>query len=199
MEKRVMIGDLVRAQLCLSGGLVTCIATRPGGLGTNNGISYYGTHWQTFLPYAVALLGSAFYTRRALLAVAPTVPASRPRPRLDLARTANWFAILLLLVAVTPYSLGLFFDWVHTLVSAILFVLQLLLAVALIRWTDGGAPSLCLLFAQLMGALIAARYVLPKHGFLLHGQVLFELAFGALLIRSVALLQPAPPAPDPVS
>jgi hypothetical protein len=198
MEKRGTVGDLVCGQICLSGGLLICIAARPRGLATNNGISYYGTLWQTFVPYAVALLGSAFFTRRALLAIAPAVPASRPGPRLDLRRTANLLAVLLLAIAVTPYSLGLLFDWVHTVVSTVLFLLQLILAIQLIRWTDGGAPSLCLFFAQLTGALIAARYVLPRHGFLLHGQVLFELAFGGLLIRSATLLQSPRTEPDPV-
>src|SRR5262249_55756301 len=160
----------------LFGGLLVCIAARPEGVGTNNGLSYYGTIWQTFLPYAVALIGAALLIRRALRAMAEVFQDRRP----DLAVVADWFAGMLIAVALPPYTFGPVVEWAHMIVSGLLFLLQLVISVQFVRWTDGGTPSLLLLLTELAGGLIAARYVAPKHGLLLQGQLLFQLGFAGL-------------------
>lgn len=189
-------GDAFWGQVCMYGGLLICIVARPQGLTSNNGISYYGTYWQTFVPYAFALLGGALFTRRALRTLALAVAPLPGRLRLDSRHLGDSFAALLVAITLTPYTFGSFFDWVHTLVSALLFVLQLLLSVHLVRCTDGGAAGLLFLVTELTGGIIAARYVIPRRGFLLHGQILFQFGFGALLVRTAALLQPARVAPS---
>jgi hypothetical protein len=189
-DQQTVTGDLVRGQICLYGGLLACILVRPEGLGTNNGISYYGTRWPTFAPYAFALLGVGFFTRRALRAIAPVLPGDRARPRLDLTLMADWFLAMVTGVALTPYTFGTLFDWAHTIISTLLFLYQVVLSVQLVRWTDGGTPSLLFLLLELVGGVIAARYVLPKDGYLLHGQVVFQIGFGGLVLRTATLLQP---------
>lgn len=178
-----IVADLVRGQLCLYGGLLVCVAARPDGLGVNFGISYYGSSPWTFPPYAIALLGCAVFSRRALYVAAPGAPDPA-----WLRRMANWIAALLAGVVVTPYIVGGAVDLAHTLFGAALFILQLALALRLIRWTGNDPANLLLLAAQLTGGVIAAIYVIPKHGFLIQGQLLFQLAWGVLLIRTVAAL-----------
>jgi hypothetical protein len=184
-----VVTDLLRGQACLFGGVLTCVVIKPRGLGANNGICYYGVHWQTLIPYAVALLGSAYFIRKALVAAAGAFPDP-----VYMRRMAAGLAVTTSGLVVTPYSLGRLFDMTHTILGAVLFVLQLILAARLLRWVSGGFLSLFLVLLQLTGGVIAAIYVLPKQGFLIQGQLLFQLAFGALLVRSTYFLPSAVPA-----
>jgi hypothetical protein len=191
---RRVIGDLAWGQACLYSGLLLCVAIKPEGLGANSGISYYGVHRETVLPYTIALVASALVTCRGLRAAA----ASTPSPG-RLRGSASSLAALSFGIALTPYSLNTLFDWLHTILGALLFILQLGLALQLLRWTGGDHVTAGLLLAQFAGAVFAAIFVLPKNGFLIQGEVAFQVAFGALLVRTFSLLLPEAVRPDPVS
>lgn len=184
---RKVIGNLVLGQACLFGGLLICVALKPKGLTANDGISYYGIFARTVVPYAFALLGLALCVRRALQWSAPT----SPRPAY-LHGMANWLAAMSLGVVLTPYSANLLVDWLHTLLGAAVFVLQLVLGAQLLNWTGGDAWVAAFLVTQFLSGVFCAVYVLPKHGWLIQGQVAFQLTFGALLIRTTRLLMPQP-------
>jgi hypothetical protein len=184
MRDRVM-GDLVRGQVCLLVGLLLCIGLMPEGLGANNGMSYYGVHWETVLPYAVGILSAALFTRRALRHAASTSPSPG-----HLRIAADAFALLLGGIILTPYTLNGAVDWTHRLLGAALFVLQLLLAIRLVAWAHGAGTAL--LLVQLAGGIIAAVYLLQDDGFLLQGEATFQFGFGALLIRTIPLLPVLP-------
>jgi hypothetical protein len=191
---RRVISDLAWGQACLYAALLLCVLMRPDGLGANSGVSYYGVHRDTVLPYTIAVVGSALLTCRGLRTAAVATPSPR-----RLRGSANSLAALSFGIALTPYSVSGLIDWLHTIFGAALFILQLGIAIQLLRWTDGDLMTACLLAAQCVGALIAAIFVLPKEGFLIHGEVAFQIAFGALIIRTFSLLLPAPVQPDPVS
>jgi hypothetical protein len=182
---RKVVGNLILGQAILYVGLLTCVALKPDGLGANDGISYYGIFRQTVVPYAVALLGPGYCTWTALRTAAAFVPGP-----VYLRRMANGLAALSVLVVLTPYDANLVFDWVHTLAGTFLFALQLVLALRLLGWTGGDGWVAGLLAAQFVSGVFCAVYVLPKHGFLLQGQAVFQLAFGALLVRTVRLFVP---------
>jgi hypothetical protein len=185
--RRKVIGDLVLGQACLLAGLLVCVALKPDGLGANDGISYYGIYRQTVIPYAIAIIGSALLTRRALRAVAPLFPSPG-----YLRGLAGWLAAMSVGVVLTPYSLDTLFDWVHTMLGTAVFALQLVLAGQVHRWTGGDGWMTFLLVVQFLGGVVAAIFVLPKHGFLIQGQVAFQVAFTALLVRAARLLVPIP-------
>jgi hypothetical protein len=187
---RKVIGNLVLGQACLFGGLMICVALKPKGLTANDGISYYGIFVRTAVPYAFALLGSVLCVRRALRWSAP----SSPNPAY-LHRVANWLAAMSLGVVLTPYSASLLFDWAHTLLGAAVFVLQLVLGAQLLNWSGGDAWVAAFLVTQFLSGVVCAVYVLPKHGWLIQGQVAFQLAFGALLMRTARVMTPQPTAP----
>lgn len=193
MPRRVT-NDLACGQAFLYAGVLLCVLMRPGGLGANSGISYFGVHRDTVIPYTIALVGCAMLTCRGLRAAA----AASPAPKL-LRGSANALAAVSFGIALTPYSVSGLFDWLHTIFGAVLFILQLTLAVQFLRWTDGDLLTALLLVAQCVGAVIAAIFVLPKEGFLIHGEVAFQIAFGALMIRTFSLLLPEAVQPDPVS
>lgn len=187
---RKVIANLVLAQACLFGGLMICIGLKPKGLAANDGISYYGIFARTFVPYAFALLGSALCVRRALRWAAPVSPSPA-----YLHRMANGLAAMSAGVVVTPYSANLLVDWVHTLLGAAVFILQLVLGAQLLNWSGGDAWVATFLVTQFLSGVFCAVYVLPKHGWLIQGQLAFQLSFGALLIRTVRVLTPQPVTP----
>jgi len=182
------VGDVVKGQLGLLGGLAVCVALRPEGLGVNHGVSYYGIHRETFPWLAAALLTAALFTRRALRSAAPATPAPRPVRRL-----ADAFTVLVAGVVFTPYTLGPVIGWVHRACGAALYLLQLLLGWWLVAWARRDALAVgCLLF-QLGGGIVAAVYVVQDEGLLLHGEVTFQIGFALLLIRALPLVTAARP------
>jgi hypothetical protein len=185
--RRKVIGDLVLGQACLLAGLLVCVVLRPDGLGANDGISYYGIFRQTIVPYAIAIIGSALLTRRALRVVAPLFPSP-----VYVRGLAGGLAAMSVGVVLTPYSLDTLFDWVHTMFGTAVFALQLLLAGQVHRWSGGDGWMTFLLVTQFLSGVVAAVFVLPEHGFLIQGQVVFQLAFSVLLIRAARLLVPMP-------
>jgi hypothetical protein len=188
---KVRAGGLLWGQVCLFGGLLTCIAIRPEGLRVNDGVSYFGTLRQTFVPYVIGLLGSALVTRRAIRAETTDQPECR-----RFRRMADLFAWLTLGVVLTPYTVSALFDVAHTTLATALFVAQLILGLQLVRGAPGDRTNLALLLTQLAGGIVAAIYVLPVHGFLIQGQLVFQAAFGALLIRTISTRQPEPVTAD---
>jgi hypothetical protein len=190
MRDRV-VGDLVKAQVCLFGGLLLCVVLRSQGLVANEGISFYGRNLETLSPYAAGLLGTAALTRRALRSAAPGLPAPAP-----VRRAADAFALLLVGIILTPSTASSVVDWTHKTLGASLFVLQLLLAARLVAWAWGDPLGTALLLVQFAGGVASAVWVLQDHGFLIEGQVVFQLAFGVLLIRLVPLALPKAGEPD---
>jgi hypothetical protein len=182
---RKVVGNLILGQAVLYLGLLMCVALKPDGLGANDGISYYGTFRQTVVPYAAALLGPGYFTWTALRTAAEFTPAPA-----YVRRMADLLAAMSVLVVFTPYSANLVFDWVHTVAGTVLFALQLVLGRRLLGWSGGDGWTTGLLVAQFVSGVFCAVYVLPKHGFLLQGQVAFQAAFGALLVRITRLVVP---------
>ncbi|MBP2702309.1 hypothetical protein JOL79_00680 [Microbispora sp. RL4-1S] len=181
------VGDVARGQASLFAGLVACVAFRPEGLSANNGMSYYGVHWETVAPYAAGLTGAALFMHRALRRTARGTPG----PVL-VRRLADWFVVLLAGIVLTPYTLGGAVDWAHRGLGAALFVLQLLLGARLVAWAHGDPLSVVLLLVQLGGGVLAAVYVLQANGLLIQGEVTFQLGFGLLLIRTLPRVAPRP-------
>jgi len=158
------------------------VVLRPAGLGANDGISYYGTYRETFLPYAIGLLGAAYFAVRAIDALS----ADEKMLRLSL----KIYAPLIVGIVITPYAAGRWMDYLHTACGSALFFLQLCLSGWLcwrLRWVWW---AVTLSFVELAAGIASAVYLNPTHGFLFQAQVLFQLAFGALLVLSLRYLLP---------
>lgn len=161
-------------------GILICIWLEPAGLGTNDGISYYGTHRQTIFPYVVGL-GSygLFY-----LAASSSLPKSRPF--LFTRYMFRLFALLTMGVMATPYVMGPYIDEVHITLGTVLFASQFLMGIRLVFFVYRDRLNLLLFCLQLASGLLAGVYFIEPHGLLLQSEVLFQLAFGMLLMRTLA-------------
>lgn len=180
------VSTLAKGQAFLFGGVTVCVVVRPDGLRANNGISFYGVHPVTVPVLAAGLLGAAWYTRRGLRLAAPSTPA----PDL-MRRSGNAFALLLVGILVTPYTIGVLVDWTHRGLGSALFVLQLVLGAQLVRWTRDPLAA-AYWSVELLGGILSAVYVLRVHGYLLETQLLFQLGFGALVLRTTRRLSARP-------
>ncbi|MEU6783787.1 hypothetical protein ABZ912_31715 [Nonomuraea angiospora] len=181
------VGDLVKGQACLLSGLTVCLVIMPGCLSFNCGMSDFGVHWRTVVPYAVGFLGTALYTRRALRAAAPALPSPR-----FVAVAGDSFAVLLVGILLTPYTLGSGVHWVHRSFGAALFLHELVLAVRMVSWASAGAALVGL---QVASGVASGVSVVLAEGPLVVGQAVFQLAFGLVMIRTVRLLLRGGPKP----
>jgi cytochrome bd-type quinol oxidase subunit 2 len=83
------------------------ILLKPQGLAANDGISYYGVYARTVGPMAAGLLGSAFFSWQAA--------EQLHDQHFKLAELSLIiFALLTIIIVITPYSVSNFLDWLHT-------------------------------------------------------------------------------------
>lgn len=172
---------ILHGQIVLLCSLLICVFLKPHGLAANAGFSYFGTFLVTVIPYSAALLGGAYYCYQA---------ATRITQR-DL-QPLRWGLLaivpLLAIIVVTPYSVGTLFDWAHTTAGALLFILQIVLSIWLVWKLHFRLRTSLLLILEVVAGVVCSIYVAPDHGLLLQFEILFQLAFSALMIYSLNLL-----------
>ena len=89
-------------------------------------------------------------------------------------------AILLIGLVLTPHTLV---DPIHMAIGATLFSLQLLLSIWFLAKIDRSWQSIGLVLLEFFWGVASFYYLLKPHGLLLQGQLIFQIAFGVLLIR----------------
>lgn len=155
--------------------LVLCIFIRPAGLAANDGLSYFGGFKNTVIIYSLALITYAFFYWKASGVVTNTSKINRSLIKWSL----RVFALLLIGLVITPHNLV---NTIHTIVGATLFSFELLFSIRLAGDTksyfDAG-----LVILEFGGGLVALFYLPKSHGLLLQAQLIFQFAFGLLLIR----------------
>ncbi|HEY4160668.1 MAG TPA: hypothetical protein VGM08_01265 [Candidatus Saccharimonadales bacterium] len=164
-------------QLFLYTGLAVCVLLRPAGLAVNAGISYYGIYRQTFLPYAAGLLGAAYFAMRAMDELLPDEKKLRVALKI--------YVPLIIGIVITPYAASKWLDYLHTAFGSALFFLQLTLSCWLARRLHYIWWGVMLVVVELAAGIASALYLIPTHGFLLQAQVIFQVAFGVLLVLSL--------------
>lgn len=171
-------------QVCFFGGLAVNVALRPAGLGANDGMSYYGIFANTFPFYEFSLLGTAMFSLLAARLV--NLPQLRPLRYGLLA-----FGLLIIVIALTDYSLSAAFDLSHTIAGIILFIVQLAVSFWLLAKLEWATWPLLFMILEVIAGIVSLIYVLPSHGFLIQAQVIFQLAFAGLLLCGFKELLPA--------
>ena len=157
--------------------LVTCFLLVPKVITSNLGISYFGTNKLTIIPYAAGLLITCFFIIKA----AKNINHSQTL----LSDFMASIALLIFGVLLTPYSVGALFDRVHLVASASLFLTELMLSIWLVKLSGKDLTNVVLVLVQFIGAFIAFVSLISKVELMLTGQVIVQLTFGLILIRSV--------------
>ncbi len=154
-----------------------CFCINHSAKAETSGISFYGVYHRTL---AFAILGfcvgsyglwrAATYLARAGLSHASVLGL-------------QFLAVGLILLLLTPYNKGTFFNWAHMSVGVAMALVELAIAVQLAlhyrSWQTVTAAAI-----QLVGGVIAAAS-LPdwRFTYLLLGEVIFEIGFSWCLIE----------------
>ncbi|MGA3150323.1 MAG: hypothetical protein ABSD10_01725 [Candidatus Saccharimonadales bacterium] len=173
---------LVLSQLSLFIFLGTCIALLPRFLFERNegGVSNYGVHAATIVPYSLAFLLCGVF----ILQAARYIP--RTTQSLNCLRYALYaLAGLLFLVLATtyPYKINSTLRIIHIISGVMIFCFEMVMAVWLVMVLVKDRVNISLLAAQLVGFFIAFFTLIGAAHLLFVAQSITGMAFGALLIR----------------
>ncbi len=166
------------SELSFFGMLLVCVALIPRAATGNLGLSFYGTYHTTIIPYTAGMLLAGYY----LIKAAHTLPHHTTTLQY-LTEALIVLAVLIVGVCLTPYSVDLLFDRAHIATSAVLFLVELLLAGWLVYGACRGPGNVALFAAQIIGALVSMLSAVNTADLMLPGEFVTQLAFGVLLIR----------------
>jgi hypothetical protein len=163
---------------CFALGLIICVILKPVGLSINSGISYYGNYRLTIIPYALAVAGYGLF---ALLLAGHI----NSRDLIPLRYSFYVFALLCLIITITPYSVSSFLNIAHTTAGSILFIGQLILSGWLIVKMKYRIWPIIFSGLMIASGIATAHYLPGPHGFLIQTQIIFQLLFAALIYYSL--------------
>jgi hypothetical protein len=158
--------------------VLICFALLPSGLLANDGLSYYGVHWVSVLPYISAL---ALYAV-ALLYATRLLATQYAKPEVE--KAGVLMNLCLALLAITPYSLSVPVHAAHDTFGSALFCTQLVVALWLA--TRRRSRGDLLLIALMVLAGVAAFFSLFDVWHLeVVGQLVYQFTFVGILWRYI--------------
>jgi hypothetical protein len=173
------------SQVTYLGGLALCVAIRPAYLASadEGGISNFGVHAVTVVPFTAAFLGAT-----ALLAAAARamVPSSALERRFAAALWALAAILVVVLASTYGYQRAAWLHALHIDVAIVGTVLQALIACWLVARLRHGVADVVALVALAAALALAGCSLEGVVHVLLATQLAGALAFGVLLIRAAA-------------
>lgn len=170
---------LIYGPLISLGLLLLCAIIRPDSLSVDQGLSYFGIYKLTVVPYGIALVIYAFCLWRA-----SELGEHQAWYQRVLGRSLKLMALLVVGLLATPDTI---LETWHMIFGSSLFVLQLLMSLLILKWLASNLINFGLFILELSCG-IAAWYYLPlSQGLLLQTQVIFQLAFVVLLLRTLVI------------
>lgn len=157
--------------------LAWCLILNHGPTAENDGISFYGVYHETvpllIAGYVAAFVGLWWTSSQFKEAGVPTFTWAGLRG----------IAILLFVLLATPYNRGAFLNWTHMVAGVLGSLVQLEVALQLVR-ENRSLRTLAGLILLLIGGGIAAAS-LPDWHFthLLQGEIIFQVGFAWCLIE----------------
>ncbi len=156
-----------------------CLLINHGEMAENDGISFYGVYHSTVeilvVGYVVAALGLWRIAHYFKLVGLPSFTVLALR-----LVGVGLFALLL-----TPYNKGAFFNWSHMIVGITGALLQLEIALQLLRRRPS-SRGISALSVQLVGGLICAASLPDWHfAYLLPGEIIFQIGFAGSLLSGL--------------
>ena len=183
------IRNLLYSQISFFVAIVVCFIILPDIVHANDGLSYFANHRTTVLPYSLGLFLSGLFIFRASQAI-PTKTWS-----LNLiANGLRAMVIFLPFVILTPIAFNLFLYWVHVIFTTVVFVMEFTVSIWMaMAWFNGWRTAL-LLVVQSVASAVSMLSVPSILNLQTASQLTFEVAFGILLISSMAHLLHKQPA-----
>jgi hypothetical protein len=185
------VGCIAYGQICFALFIGVCVALDPGLVlkGNEGGLSNYGIHLKTAIPYTLALGLASLLSYRAAVLLPDTDPGTR-----GLARLLRTYSVLSLLVLVSTYvySLDTVLKDVHIATGTAIVLFELAASVWMYRLLGPTRRDSFLIIVQLVGFILAALTFLGALHVLFVTQILTGGSFALLLVRSGEKVVPAP-------
>lgn len=180
-------------QACFLTMMASCLAIEPSEIALKRGLSFYGTHLSTVVPYSLGFALCVGLTAAGIRRLSP-VDASATRLRVGLAALSGMMA----LIPLTPYSIDLVFDYLHIGITSIVFTSGLALGAWLALRVLRTRLAQSALAAQLAAGLFALTAQLGWQDYMIPSQLGFQIALAVLvvlgIVRSAKRRAPAPTA-----
>lgn len=175
--------DVAWGQICFAVFIGVCVALHPGFVlkGNEGGISDYGVHARTLVPYTLALglPGVLTYFAARRLAV-----VSSDTRRLRAVLFAYAALIALTLLSTYPYTLNRTLADVHIAVGAVVTVFESGASLWMYRTVHRYGT---VLVAQLVGLVLGGLTIVGVLHVLFASEVISGVAFAYLLVRTTQL------------
>lgn len=179
LAREVALGQVAFALL-----IALCVALHPGFVlkANEGGMSNYGVHAKTFLPYTVALLIPIVITVRVSRRATPNSPTARRFVAL-----LRLYSALLFLILITtfPYTLDQGFKILHVVAGALIIIFESVASVWMYRAIRS---RFFVLIVQLAGLVLATLTLLGALHVLFLSQLVTGVPFAVLLVRATRVL-----------
>ncbi|MHB1864921.1 MAG: hypothetical protein ACYCPS_02010 [Candidatus Saccharimonadales bacterium] len=163
--------------------MLVSIAITTQGFSDNRGLSFYGEHLNTVIPFALGFCLCDFF----LLKVAKLLPEVADNLSV-LTMPLKILSILLISIVLTPDNLNGLFSILHTVASTALFLFELILSVWLtLKWYRS-VFSWLLLCAQFLAGIVAGLSEFQISHYLSESSLFYQLFFSTLLIWSITVI-----------
>lgn len=182
-DSRRAVSYIVRGELSFLFFTAVCVALHPGFVlkWNEGGMSNYGLHLKTAIPYTLALALLALFSGGASRLYARGDNETR---RLSLLLRLYSTTVLLVLLSSYFYSLNVALKDVHYVASTALLVLVGLASLWIYRQWPRTNWGRLLLLVQLAGDVLALLTIGGKLHFLFAAEILSNVGFAGLLIRT---------------
>jgi hypothetical protein len=174
---------LLISQLCLLVDLAICLILIPHFLFARNegGMSNYGIHLKTVLPYSFGFLLAAFFVIKAAL----TIKAKSNRLHF-MRRLLISYSILLLLILISTYGYktNVYLKNTHIVITIATFWFELLSSAWLSRVFLWDKINIGFLVCQFIGLIIGSLTFFGSLHLLFTSQLITIISFGVILVRS---------------
>ncbi len=173
------------SQICLYGFLTVCTLLLPHFLFERNegGVSNFGVHAVTAIPYSLAFGLGGIYMLRAAAALPSD---TRSKNTLRYVLTALGVLMLLVLATTYPYKVNSLFDNFHIAVSELYFFAEFTAGIWFAAYLSRNTINFLLMGLQIIGLLLALFTLLGLLHILFLSQIMAGGAFAILMVRSVS-------------
>lgn len=176
-------GYLLYSQLALLAALVICVPVLPRFLFSTNmgGVSNYGIHAETVIPYSLGILVASWLLARGSVALGRTT--GQARALVTICRLTS-LMYLVNLVTTYPYKVSHFWGLVHSTAAVALAATELSGTVVLATVVLRDALGYALLALESAGFGALAMTYFGQWHVLFVAEVTTGAAFGAILVRA---------------
>lgn len=174
---------LIGGEIVFLAGIFVSACLSPEAISADQGLSVLGVCRESSLPFTLGLIGAG----ASVMVASLVLPRWR---RLQVLRMLLGLSGLLAIgVALTPFTLSPFIGQLHKVIGSGLFGAQFILAVWLmIRTKPPLAAWFCLALLPL-GAVGAIGTFPGGGGYSFYGQLIYQLAFAALVLLTLQRLR----------